>query len=153
MSSPNREPSWTFCSLESRERSDQTRHHRRELLTRRTGRCATSGRSRRPNFTANRRRTRRDRAGEAAAATTVGHRYFHGFPAISGHFQPPHRSFPPFVDLLNSSTWSLFADFAPFGSYNKNEISRSLDRVFRPPQRLLDQGNGTNEFLVSWAFH
>ena len=55
--------------------------------------------------------------------------------------------------FLNSSTWSLFADLAPFGSYNENEISQSLDRVFRPPQRLLDQGNGTNEFLVSWAFH
>ena len=97
--------------------------------------------------------TRRDRAGETAAAATVGHQYFLGFSAISGHFRPPHSSFPPFLDLLNSSTRSLFADFAPFGSYNENKIGRSLDRVFRPPQRLLDQGNGTNEFLVSWAFH
>ena len=72
---------------------------------------------------------------------------------ISNHFLPPHSSLQPFSDLLNSSTWSLFADFAPFGSYNENEISKSLDRVFRPPQQLLDQGNGTNEFLVSWAFH
>ena len=79
------------------------------------------------------------------------------FPAIfrpfSGHFRPPHSFFPPFLDLLNSSTRSLFADSSPFGSYNKNKIGRSLDRVFRPPQRLFDQGNGTIEFLVSWAFH
>ena len=141
-------------SLESRERSDQKRHHLRDLLyTRWTGWCATSGRSRRPNFTANRRRTRPDRAGEAAAAATVITGLFLTFSAISGHFRPPHSSFPPFLDLLNSSTWSLFADFTLFGSYNENKIGRSLDRVFRPPQRLLDQGNGTNEFLVSWAFH
>ena len=75
------------------------------------------------------------------------------FPATSGHIRPLHSSFPPFLDLLNSSTWSLFADLAPFGSYNENEIDRSLDQVFRQPQQLLDQGNGTNEFLVSWAFH
>ena len=52
---------------------------------------------------------------------------------ISGHFRPPHSSFPPFLDLLNSSTWSLFAYFAPFGSFNENEIGRILDRVFQPP--------------------
>ena len=75
---------------------------------------------------------------------------FSHFPATSGH---PHSSFPLFLDLLNSSTWSLFADSSPFGSYNKNKIGRSLDRVFRPPQLLFDQGNGTIEFLVSWAFH
>ena len=40
---------------------------------------------------------------------------------FSGHYRPSHSSFPPFLDLLNSSTWSLFADFAPFGSYNENE--------------------------------
>ena len=68
---------------------------------------------------------------------------------FSGHFRPPHSSFPPFLDPLNSFPWSLFADSAPFGSYNENEISRRLDRVFRPPQRLLDQANVTNEFLVS----
>ena len=78
---------------------------------------------------------------------------FCDFRPFSGHFRPPHSSFPPFLDLLNSSTWSLFADFGPFGSYNENEIGRTLDRVFRPPQRLLDHVNGTNKFLVSWAFH
>ena len=130
------------------------RHHRRELLNMcQTERCATSGWSRRPNFTANRLRTRPDRVGEAAAAATVITGLFLTFPAISDNFRPLYSSFPPFLDLLNSSTWSLFADCPPFGSYNENEIGRSLDRVFRPPQRLLDQGNGTNEFLVSWAFH
>ena len=87
------------------------------------------------------------------AAAPFSHLSFVILQPFSGHFRPPHSSFPSFLDLLNSSTWSLFADFTPFGSYNKNEIGRSLDRVFRPPQRLLDQGNGTNEFLVSWAFH
>ena len=70
-----------------------------------------------------------------------------------GHFRPAHSSFPPFLDPLNSFPWSFFADSSPFGGYNKNKISRRLDRVFRPPQLLLDQGNVTNEFLVSWAFH
>ena len=51
-----------------------------------------------------------------------------------GHFRPPHSSFPPFLDPLNSSTWSLFADSSPFGSYNENKIGRRLDQVFRPPQ-------------------
>ena len=88
-----------------------------------------------------------------AAAATVSHRKFPVFWPFSGHFRLPHSSFPPFLDLLNSSTRSLFADSTPFGSYNKNKIGRSLDRVFRPPQRLFDQGNGTIEFLVSWAFH
>ena len=86
---------------------------------------------------------------KTTAAASVCRRIFR----FSGHFRPPHRSFPPFLDLMNSSTWSLFADSSPFGSYNKNKIGRSLDRVFRPPQRLYDQGNGTIEFLVSWAFH
>ena len=104
-------------------------------------------------FHANCRRTRRDRAGEAAAAATVSHRKFPVFRPFSGHFRPPHSSFPPFLDILNSSTWSLFADSSLFGSYNKNKIGRSLDRVFRPPQRLFVQGKGTIEFLVSWAFH
>ena len=40
-------------------------------------------------------------AGEAAAAATVGHWYFLDFSAISGHFRPPHSSFPPFLDPLN----------------------------------------------------
>ena len=130
------------------------RHHRPPTLhTRWPGRCATSGRSRRPNFTANRRRTLPDLAGEAAAAATVGHRTFLDFSAISGHFRPTLTSLPPFFDPLNSFPWSLFADSSPFESYDENKVGRRLDRVFRPPQQLLDQSNGTDEFLVSWAFH
>ena len=72
---------------------------------------------------------------------------------FSSHFRPPHSSFPQFLDPLNSFPWSLFADSSPFGSYSKNKIGQRLDRVFRPPQLLLDQGNGTNEFLISWSFH
>ena len=64
-----------------------------------------------------------------------------------------HSSFPPFLDLLNSFPWSLFADSSPFESYDENKVGRRLDQVFRPPQRMLDQGNGTEEFLVSWAFY
>ena len=109
-------------------------------------RCATSGRCRPQNFTANRCRTRRDLVGEPDGGCTIFSPEFCDFRPFSGHFRPPHSSFPPFLDLLNSSMWSLFTDFVPFGSYNKNEIGRSLDWVFRPPQRLLDQGNGTNEF-------
>ena len=149
------DPSWVILEpLASHLILDQRRLLRPTTVhTRRPRRCATSGRSHRCNFTVSRRRTRPDRAGEAAAAATVGHRISLDFPAISGHFRPPHSSFPPFLDPLNSFPWSLFADSSPFGSYNENKIGRRLDRVFRPPQRLLDQGNGTNEFLVSWAFH
>ena len=86
---------------------------------------------------------------KTTAAASVCRRIFR----FSSHFRPPHRSFPPFLDLLNSSTWSLFADSSPFGSYNENKTGRRLDRVFRPPQRLFNQGNGNIEFLVSWAFH
>ena len=75
------------------------------------------------------------------------------FFAISDHFKPPHSSFPPFLDPLNSFPWSLFADFSLFGSYDENKVGQRLDRIFRPPQRLRDQGNGTDAFLVSWAFH
>ena len=86
---------------------------------------------------------------KTTAATSVCRRIFR----FSGHFRPPHSSFPPFLDPLNSSTWSLFADSSSFVSYDENKVGRRWDRVFRPPQRLLDQGNGTNECLVSWAFH
>ena len=133
---------------------DQTRHHRPpHCNTSHPWRCATSRRSRRPNFTANRRRTSWDRAGEPAAAATVDNMAFRYFSAISGHFRPTHSSFPPFLDPLNSFPWSLFADSSPFESYDENKVGRRLDRVFWPPQQLLDQGNGTDEFLVSWAFH
>ena len=62
---------------------------------------------------------------KTTAAASVCRRIFR----FSGHFRPPHSSFPPFLDPLNSSTWSLFADSSPFGSYNENKIGRRLDRV------------------------
>ena len=83
------------------------------------------------------------------AAATLGRRIL----SFSGHFRPTHTSFPPFLDPLNSFPWSLFADSSPFERYNKNKVGRLLDRVFRPPQQPLDQGEGTDVFLVSWAFH
>ena len=85
----------------------------------------------------------------SAVAATLGHRIFVFF----GHFKPTHTSFPPFLDPLYSFPWSLFADSSPFESYDENKVGRRLDRVFQPPQLLLDQGNGTDEFLVSWTFH
>ena len=86
---------------------------------------------------------------KAAAAANLGRRIF----VFSGHLRPTHTSFPLFLDPLNSFQWSLFADSSPFESYDENKVGRRLDRVFRSPQQLLDQGNGTDEFLVSWAFH
>ena len=83
------------------------------------------------------------------AAAPICHQIFR----FSGHFTPPHTSLPPFLDPLNSFLWSLFADSSSFESYDENKVGQRLDRVFRPPQGLLDQGNGTDEFLVSWAFH
>ena len=87
-------------------------------------------------------------ANEAVVAT-LGHRIF----VFYGHFRPTHASFPPFLDPLNSFPWSFSSDSSPFERYNKKKFSRLLDQVFRPPKRLLDQGNGTDELLVSWAFH
>ena len=86
---------------------------------------------------------------KVAAAANLGRRIF----VFSGHLRPTHTSFPPLLDPLNSFPWSLFADSTPFESDDENKVSRRLDRVFRPPQQLLEQGNGTDEFLVSWAFH
>ena len=86
---------------------------------------------------------------KAAMAANLGCRIFVFF----GHFRQPHTSFPPFLDPMNSFTWSLFADSSPFERYDKNKVGRLLDRVFRPPQQPLDQGEGTDVFLVSWAFH
>ena len=86
---------------------------------------------------------------KAAVAANLGHRIFEFF----GHFRPTHTSLPPFLDPLNSLPWSLFAYSSPFESYDENKIGRRLDRIFRPPQQLLDQGNGTDEFLVSWDFN
>ena len=86
---------------------------------------------------------------KAAAAANLGRRIF----VFSGHFRPTHTSFPLFLDPLNSFPWPFFADSSPFESYDENKIGRWLDQVFRPSQQLLDQGNGSDEFLVSWAFH
>ena len=86
---------------------------------------------------------------KAVAAANLGRRIF----VFSGHFRPTHTSFPPFLDPLNSFSWSLFADSSPFERYDKNKVGRLLDGVFRPPQQPLDQGEGTNVFLVSWDFH
>ena len=91
----------------------------------------------------------RIRPAKAAAAANLGSLVFVFF----GHFRSIHTSFSPFLDPLNSFLWPLFADSSPFESYDENKVCRQLDRVFRPPQQLLDQGNGTDEFLVSWAFH
>ena len=85
----------------------------------------------------------------AATAATLGRRIF----VFSGYFRPIHTSFPPFLDPLNSFLWSFSPYSSPFEIYDKNKFGRLLDRVFRPPQRLLNQDNGTDEFLVSWAFH
>ena len=86
---------------------------------------------------------------KAAAAANLGHRIF----VFSGHFRPTHSSFPPFLDPLNSFPWSFSLDSSPFERYGKNKFGRLLDRGFRPPQQPLDQGESTDVFLVSWAFH
>ena len=85
----------------------------------------------------------------AADAANFGRRIF----VFSGHFRPTHTSFPPFLDPLNSFLWSFSPDSSPFERYGKNKFDRLLDRVFRPPQQPLNQGKGTDVFLVSWAFH
>ena len=86
---------------------------------------------------------------KAAAAANLGRRIF----VFSGHFRPTHSSFPPFLDPMNSFTWSFSPYSSPFERYGKNKFGRLLDRVFRPPQQPLDQGESTVVFLVSWAFH
>ena len=86
---------------------------------------------------------------KAAAAANLGRRIF----VFSSHLRPTHTSFPPFLDPLNSFPWPLFADSTPFERYVKNKVGRLLDRVFRPPRQPFDQGEGTDVFLVSWAFH
>ena len=85
----------------------------------------------------------------AAAAANLGRRIF----VFSGHFIPTHSSFTPFLDPLNSFPWSFSPDSSLFERYGKNKFDRLLDRVFRPPQQPLDQGESTDAFLVSWAFH
>ena len=86
---------------------------------------------------------------KAAVAANLGRRIF----AFSGHFRPTHSSFPPFLDPLNSFPLSFSLDSSPLKRYDKKQFGRLLDRVFRPPQQPLDQGESTDVFLVSWAFH
>ena len=87
--------------------------------------------------------------GNEAAAATLGRLIF----VFSAHFRPTHTSFQPFLNPLNSFSWSFSPDSSPFERYNKNKFDRLLDLVFRPPQQPLDQGEGTDVLLVSWAFH
>ena len=82
-------------------------------------------------------------------AANLGRRIF----VFSDHFRPTYTSIPPFLDPMNLFPWSLFVDSSPFERYDKNKVGRLLDRVFRPPQQPLDQGEGIDVFLVSWAFH
>ena len=86
---------------------------------------------------------------KVAAAANLGRRIF----VFSGHFRPTHSYFPPFLDPLNSFPWSFSPYSLPFERYGKNKFDRLLDRVFRPPQQPLDQGESNDVFLVSWAFH
>ena len=85
----------------------------------------------------------------AAATATFGRRIL----SFSGHFRPTHTSLPQFLDTMNSFPWSFAPDSSPFERYDKNKFGRLLDRVFRPPQQPLDQGEGTDVFLVSCSFH
>ena len=91
----------------------------------------------------------RIRPANTAAAATLGRRNL----SFSDHFRLTHTSFPPFLDPLNSFPWSFSPDSSPFERYDENKFGQLLDRVFRPPQQPLDQGKGTNVFLVSWYFH
>ena len=86
---------------------------------------------------------------KAAVAANLGRRIFVFF----GHIRPTHRSFPPFLDPPNLFPWSFSPDSSPFERYGKNKFGQLLDRVFRPPQQPLDQGESTDVFMVSWAFH
>ena len=83
-----------------------------------------------------------------AAAATLGHRILPFF----GHSKLTHTSLPSFLDPLNSFLWSFSPYSSPFKRYDKNKFGQLLERVFQPPQKPLDQGKGTDVFLVSWAF-
>ena len=61
----------------------------------------------------------------AAAAATLCRLIFVFF----GHFRLTHSSFPPFLDTLNSFSWSFSPDSSPFERYDKNKFGRLLDRV------------------------
>ena len=113
--------------------------------TRRPGRSAATRRPCQPNFTANHRLTRLDRAGERGGGRHGGSPDFDVFRPFQADPYLPPTIFGP----LNSFPWSLFADSSPFERYNENKFGRLLDQVFRPPQQPLDQGKGTVVFLVS----
>ena len=119
------------------------------LYTRRPGRRRTSRRSCLKNFPASRRRTRPDRAGEGCGGRKLGLSDFCVF--------RPSQADPYLISTIFGPSKLIsvvpFADSSPFERYDKNKVGRLLDRVFRPPQQLLDQGEGTDVFLVSWAFH
>ena len=93
----------------------------------------------------------RPRIGSAntAATATLGLRIL----SFSGQSRPTHTFIPPFLDPLNSFPWSFSPNSSLFERYDQNKFDRLLDRVFRPPQQPLDQGKGTDVFLVSWYFH
>ena len=62
---------------------------------------------------------------------------------FSSHSRPTHTSLPPFLNPLNSFPWSFFADSSPFQRYDERKFGRRLDRIFRPPPELLNQGKST----------
>ena len=113
----------------------------------RLGRRISARRPFRQSFTTAAGRARIGPA-NAATAATVGHRILLFF----DHSRPTRTSFPSFLDPLNSFPWSFSSNSSPFERYDKNKFGRQLDRVFRPPQQLLDQGKGTSVLLISWAF-
>ena len=103
-----------------------------------THRPARRRRARRPfrlNFPVDRHRTHPDRAGISGGSRHGGSPDF----PIFRPFQAAHISLPPFFDPLNSFLWSFFADSSPFERYGENKFGRRLDRVFWPPQQLLDK--------------
>ena len=84
----------------------------------------------------------------AAAGAKVGRR-------ISPFFQPfqadPYLP-PPIFGPSELIPVSFFTDSSQFERYDENRFGRLLDRLFRLLQQPLDQGKGTDVFMVSWAF-
>ena len=105
------------------------------------------GRPRRKNFPAIRPGRARIGPTKATTAANLGHRIF----MFSSHFKPTYTTFPQFQAA--NIFFFFFSNSSPFERYDKNKVGRLLDRVFRPPQQPLDQGESMDVFLVSWAFH